>query len=72
MYKKVRINLGETPYELIIKGVGNKAIKLELYLNYETILNNKDSGTIESILWDKLNTVYHKEAPQTIGDRRVI
>ncbi len=72
MYKKVRITLNEHEYELIIKGVGNKAIKLELYLLYERILTNKDSGIIEGILWEKLNKVYHKEAPQTIGNKRVI
>lgn len=72
LHKKIRLNVNGNEYELIIKGVGNKAVKLELYLNYERILSNKDIGIIEGVLWEKLNKVYHKEAPQTIGNKRVI
>ena len=67
MYKKVRLDVDDSEYEFQIKGVGKKAIKLELYLGYERILSDKDGGVLEKLLWDKLNTVYHKEPKQMMG-----
>lgn len=60
MYKKVRIKFKDVEYEFIIKGVGQKAVKLELYCDYESILKNKDNGIIESRLYDKISAIYEK------------
>ena len=67
MYKKIRFSVDGIDYESIIKGVGNKTVKLELYLDYERILNNRNKGILEKPLWDKINTVYHKEPKQKLG-----
>lgn len=71
MYKTVEIDLNGDKYPLIIKGVGAKAIKLEMYIYYEDILNEHDSKVLEGILWDKINRVYKDTNSTTIGDRRV-
>lgn len=60
MYKNVRIKFGNNEYDFIIKGVGQKAVKLELYCNYESILANKDDGIIEKRLYDKISAIYEK------------
>lgn len=67
MYKKVRFSIDDVDYESIIKGIGQKAVKLELYLSYERILTNKDEGVLEKLIWDKINTIYHKEPKQRLG-----
>ena len=61
MYKSIQLSDNDINYQLQIRGVGKKAIKLELYLDYERISNLKDDGTIEKQLWEKLNTIHHKE-----------
>lgn len=71
MYKTVEIDLNGDTYPLVIKGVGAKAIKLELYIHYEDILNEHDKRVLEGLLWDKLNRVYPDTNSTTIGDRRV-
>ena len=71
MYNTIEIDSNGTKYPLIIKGVGAKAIKLELYIHYEDILKEHDSKVLESILWDKLNTVYPDTQSTTIGDKKI-
>ena len=71
MYKTVELDLNGDTYPLIIKGVGAKAVKLELYIYYEDILNEHDSKVLEGILWDKINKVYPDPKSTTIGDKRV-
>ena len=71
MYKTVEIDLKGAEYPLMIKGVGEKAIKLELYIYYENILNEHDSKVLEGILWNKINKVYPDPKSTTIGDKRV-
>lgn len=71
MYKTVELDLNGAKYPLMIKGVGAKAIKLELYIHYESILNEHDTKVLEGILWDKINTVYPDPKSTTIGDKRV-
>ena len=63
MFKKVRIKFENNEYDFIIKGVGQKAVKLELYCYYESILKNKDDGIIEKRLYDKINTIYDNRKP---------
>lgn len=41
-------------YKFKIGGIGSKSIKLELFLNYETILANKTAGGIEETIYNKL------------------
>ena len=63
MYKKVRIKFGSVEYDFIIKGVGQKAVKLELYCDYASILTNKDNGVIEKRLYDKISAIYENGKP---------
>lgn len=63
MYKKLRIKFGSVEYDFIIKGVGQKAVKLELYCNYESIMANKDDGVIEKRLYDKISAIYENGNP---------
>ena len=71
MYKTVDLKANGDTYPLVIKGVGAKAIKLELYIYYEDILNEHDSKVLEGLLWDKINRVYQDPKSTTIGDKRV-
>ena len=41
-------------YRVKLAGVGNKAIKLEIFLDYETILANKTAGGLEETIYNKL------------------
>lgn len=41
-------------YKFKIGGVGNKSIKLEIFLDYESILANKTAGGIEETIYNKL------------------
>lgn len=60
MYKKLRIEIDGIEYEFQIRGVGKQAIKLELYTDYETLLQNKDVGIIEKRIYDAISTIYEK------------
>ena len=41
-------------YKFKVGGIGNKSIKLEIFLDYETILANKEAGGIEETIYNKL------------------
>lgn len=41
-------------YKFKISGIGQKSIKLELYLNYKDILLNKNNNSIEKRIYNKL------------------
>ena len=41
-------------YRVRVGGVGNKSIKLEISLDYETILANKTAGGLEQSIYNKL------------------
>ena len=41
-------------YEFKVGGIGNKSIKIEIFLDYETILDNKTAGGIEETIYNKL------------------
>ena len=60
MYKKLRIEIDGIEYSFIIKGVGRKSVKLELYIDYQTLLENKDCGVVEKRIYDAINTIYEK------------
>ena len=58
MRKNIRIKIDDVDYSFIIKGIGRKSVKLELYIDYETLLKNKDDGIVEKKLYGVLNTIY--------------
>ena len=60
MHKKLRIEIDDVEYSFIIKGVGRKSVKLELYIDYETLLKNKDKGIVEKRIYDAISTIYEK------------
>lgn len=60
MYKKLRIEIDDIEYNFIIKGVGRKSVKLELYIDYQTLLENKDCGVVEKRIYDAISTIYEK------------
>ena len=41
-------------YKFKVGGIGNKSIKLEIFLDYETILANKTAGGIEETIYNRL------------------
>lgn len=69
--KSLDLNISGYDYPTFIKGVGAKAIKLELYIYYEDILNEHDNKVLEGLLWDKINKVYPDTNSTTIGEKRV-
>lgn len=42
--QKINLTIGETSYPFIISGIGNKAIKIEKYINYEDIIEAVSQG----------------------------
>lgn len=68
--RKVRVIVDDVEYEFRIRGIGNKAVKLELYVHYEDIIKSKNNP-IEKILWEILTDVYEDTKSTTIGERRV-
>lgn len=44
-------------YKVKIGGMGNKSIKCEIYLDYRTILENKNNNGLEQMIYDKLFTI---------------
>lgn len=59
-------NIDNSDYSLRVGGIGAKAIKLELYLTYEDILNYHNHKHLENVLYDKINTVYHSKGKGTV------
>ena len=57
-YKKIKFKKGDDEYEAIWKGFGTKALKFEIYLKYEDLLENKDSKELEKEIWERLNDEY--------------
>lgn len=41
-------------YKVRLAGIGNQSIKLEIFLDYETILVNKMAGGLEETIYNKL------------------
>lgn len=71
MNKSIELDINGNEYTTFIKGVGAKAIKLELYVYYEDILSDHDKKVLEGLLWDKISRVYPDNHSTTIGDKRV-
>ena len=44
-------------YKVKIGGMGNKSIKCEIYLDYESILLNKSNNGLEQMIYNKLMTI---------------
>ena len=44
-------------YKVKIGGMGRKSIKCEIYLDYGTILENKNNNGLEQMIYDKLFTI---------------
>ena len=59
-------NIDNSNYSLRINGVGAKAIKLELFLTYEDILDYHNHKHLENVIYDKINTVYHSKGKGTV------
>ena len=45
-------------YILVVRGCGNKTVKLECYIPYLQILKGKDDREIEKEIFKLINTVY--------------
>ena len=41
-------------YRVKIGGIGNKSIKFEIFIDYETLLKNKNGDSLESCFYDYL------------------
>ena len=63
--KPLWVELDDGEYRFVIKGMGQKAVKLELYVHYEDILDNPD-GVIESKLDEMIKTIFEKGAGKAI------
>ena len=59
-------NIDNSNYSLKIGGIGAKAIKLELFLTYEDIIDYHNHKHLENVLYDKINTLYHSKGKGTV------
>lgn len=57
MYKTHLVTINDKQYALKIMGIGAKKVRLDLFIDYESILENKDVG-VEKILYNAINKVY--------------
>ena len=57
-YKKIKFQKGDDTYEAIWKGFGAKALKLEIFVKYDDLLENKDDKALEKEIWERLNGEY--------------
>ena len=58
-FKKIQFRKGDDVYEATWKGFGKEALKFEIYLKYDDIMDNKDSKEFEKEIWERLNGTYH-------------
>lgn len=65
--KSLWVEFGDDEYRLIIKGIGRKAVKLELYVRYEDIIDNPN-GVMESKLDEMVKTIFEKGAGKAIKE----
>ena len=56
-------------YKFKVGGVGNKSIKLEIFLDYETILANKEAGGIEETIYNKLMELPKPKVNTRLGNQ---
>ena len=47
--KYVTLNVGENEYDFRLAGIGGKAIKLEAYIKYDSIIEAIESDNIDSV-----------------------
>lgn len=57
-FKTIIANINGSDYSIRISGVGQKSIKLDVYLSYDQIHDFKDEKKLEKELYDIINTVY--------------
>ena len=55
--KSLIVDINGNTYPLQISGIGQKAIRLSLFVSYEDLINYKNHKRLENMLWDKINTV---------------
>lgn len=65
--KPLWVDFDEDEYRFVIKGIGPKAVKLELYVRYEDIIDNPD-GVMESKLDEMIKTIFEKGAGKAIKE----
>lgn len=56
-------------YRVRVGGVGNKSIKLEIFLDYETILANRTAGGLEQSIYNKLMELPKPRLNTRLGKR---
>ena len=56
--KSLIVNIDGSTYPLQISGIGQKSIRLSLFISYEDLIDYKNHRRLEHMLWDKINTVY--------------
>lgn len=57
MFNTYIVTINGRNYALKIMGVGKQKVKLDLFIDYESILNYKDVG-VEKVLYEAINKVY--------------
>lgn len=57
-FKSFEIEKDGATYILVVRGCGNKTVKLECYIPYLQILKGKDDREIEKEIFKLINTVY--------------
>lgn len=68
--KRISMSLDDKTYDIRISKISNKSVKLEIEVDYETIVSQKNDP-LEKRLWDILTDVYADTKSTTIGERRV-
>lgn len=60
-YKKIKFEKDGDTYEAIWNGFGAKALKFEIFLKYDDILDKKDTNSLEKEIWERLNDEYRNK-----------
>ena len=56
--KSLIVDINGSTYPLQISGIGQKSIRLSLFVSYEDLIKYSNHKRLERMLWDKINKVY--------------
>lgn len=53
-------------YAMQISGIGEKSVRLSLFISYDDLIKYKNHRKLEKMIYDKINTVYHSKGKGTV------
>ena len=64
--KSLIVDINGSKYALQISGIGQKSVRLSLFVSYEDLIEYKNHHRLENMLYEKINTVYEPKKKGSI------